>query len=163
MRWALVLIVGLSLAGCAGAAQGDATPGPSLTPAPTDSPSATHSPRPTRTPAPPTPTPEPPYKLALVSASCTEQSAIGFITCEGFVKNISRQPIEDIVAVVLFYDADRIPVASDEALISYNPLLPGQTSPFSVIARYNPAIAYWRVEFKEILGGTILTRDDRQR
>jgi hypothetical protein len=106
-------------------------------------------------------TPEPPpYALALISAECN-RTLETFITCEGFVRNVSNRSIEDVVAVANFHREDGTPITSDEALIDYNPILPGQDSPFSIIATYNPAIAKWEIDFKELFGGTILTRDDR--
>jgi hypothetical protein len=114
----------------------------------------TSTPRPTPTPVPP------PYKLALISARCYSESR--FIICEGFVKNITSKPLEDIEAVVTIMDSDKRPFSSADALIDYNPLLPDQQSPFTIYADYNPAFAYWTIEFKEFFGGTILTRDDRQ-
>jgi len=123
---------------------------------------ATSRAQPTRPPLPtntPRPTVGPPYKLALISASCT-QSSQSYIRCEGFVQNLTTQAMDSIEAVVVFY-ANDTPVSSDSALIDYRPLLPGQQSPWSVIATYNPAFTTWRVEFKEFFGGTILTRDDR--
>ncbi|MBI5283750.1 MAG: hypothetical protein HY874_01530 [Chloroflexi bacterium] len=109
--------------------------------------------QPTSTPVPP------PYKLALVSASCGRQYS--YIICEGFVKNVSARAIDNIEAVVSLLDSDKVPFASDSALIDYRPILPDQTSPFKIYATYNPAFSYWRVEFKEFFGATILTRDDR--
>ncbi len=106
-------------------------------------------------------TPRPsPYKLALVSASCTYRS--NFVTCEGFVKNISSLALENVEVVINWYDTNDIPRSSQDALIEYDPILAGQTSPWSSIGRYNPALTGFRVEFKEFFGGTILTRDDRQ-
>jgi hypothetical protein len=116
----------------------------------------TNTPRPTLTPRPP------PYKLALISASCTTHSDIGYSECEGFVKNISSQTLEDIQVVVEWVDAGGVPRSSDDALIDYNPLLPGQESPWSTVGDYNPALTRFRVRFTEFFGGTILTRDDRQ-
>jgi hypothetical protein len=111
--------------------------------------------RPTRTPVPP------PYQLALISSSCTSRSDIGFNECEGFVQNISKVSLENVEVVIEWIDAAGVPQASDEALIDYNPILPGQQSPWSTIGTYNPALTQYRVRFKELLGGTILTRDDR--
>jgi hypothetical protein len=121
---------------------------------PTNTPAPTRTPVPTRTPKPP------PYKLALISAACNRQ--YDYIVCEGFVENISGKSMESIEAVALFFDDTGTPITSDSALIDYDPILPGQQSPFSIYARYNPAISKWRIEFKEFFGGTILTRDDHQ-
>jgi hypothetical protein len=117
-----------------------------------------------RTPRPsptPTPTPAPKYKLALISAKCTLESDIGFTECEGFVENISGKTVENVEVVIIWVDDDGVPQSSDEALIDYNPILAGQQSPWSTIGTYNPALTRFRVQFKELLGGTILTRDDR--
>lgn len=111
---------------------------------------------PTRTPVPP------PYKLALISASCTRHADIGYSECEGFVKNISNQTLEDIQVVIEWVDDGGTPRSSDDALIDYNPLLAGQESPWSTVGDYNPALTHFRVRFTEFFGGTILTRDDRQ-
>lgn len=109
--------------------------------------------QPTSTPIPP------PYKLALISASCGRQYS--YIICEGFVKNVSARALDNVEAVVSLLNSDKVPFASDSALIDYRPILPDQTSPFKIYATYNPAFSYWRVEFKEFFGATILTRDDR--
>ena len=63
--------------------------------------------------------------------------------------------LRNVVAVVSFYDARGNFITSDDALIDYNPILPGQASPFSVMATENPAMRTARVEFKELMGGTI--------
>jgi len=97
-------------------------------------------------------------KLALLSQSCSTE--FGYITCEGFVQNISTSTIENVTAIMIYFDETGTPVSSDEALIEYDPLLPSQTSPFKVLTRYNPAFKEGRVEFKELFGGEIETRDD---
>ena len=101
-------------------------------------------------------------KLSLISASCARYGG-SFIKCEGFVKNVSGAKLDNVVAVAIFSDESGVPVASDEALIDYNPILAGQSSPWSVIATYNPAYTKWGIQFKELLGGTISSSDDRAR
>lgn len=109
--------------------------------------------KPTRTPIPP------PYKLALISASCSRTES--YITCEGFVENISGVSLKNVVAVLELLDDNGVAQASDDALIGYDPILPGQQSPWKVIARNNPAFTKSNVEFKEFGGATILTRQDQ--
>ena len=58
------------------------------------------------------------------------------------------------VLVVLWFTDDDTFITSDEALISYNPILPEQTSPFEVMTQTNPAMSRFLVEFKTLLGGT---------
>jgi hypothetical protein len=115
----------------------------------------TRAARPTSTPVPPR------YELALISASCTRKSDIGFRECEGYVKNITDEALYDVEAVVTWVDANGTPYSTDEALVDYNPILPGQESPWSTIGTDNPALTRFRVQFRELLGSAILTRDDR--
>jgi hypothetical protein len=136
---------------------------PTAEPTPTSEPTPTPTPTPRGLPSPhlPTPTPTPKYKLALISGKCTLRSDIGFTECEGFVENISGKTMENVEVVITWVDDDGVPQSSDEALIDYNPILAGQQSPWSTIGSYNPALTRFRVEFKELLGGTISYRDDR--
>jgi hypothetical protein len=62
----------------------------------------------------------------------------------------------------VYTDSAGTPLASDEALIDYNPILSEQESPWSVIGTYNPAYTSYRIEFRDLLGGSIVARDDRQ-
>ena len=87
----------------------------------------------------------------------------GYATAEGQVKNISGGSLSNVEAVVTFYDARGGFVTSADALIDYNPILPGQTSPFKVMATENPAMRTARVEFKELMGGTIPFADSTHR
>jgi hypothetical protein len=103
----------------------------------------------------PTPTPRPPSQPLILEPGAGCSKAYSFMTYEGLVTNNTSQPLEDVEAVALYYTDDGTFVKSDSALIDYNPLLPGQSSPFSVISTDNPAITRCRVEFKEFFGGTI--------
>lgn len=111
---------------------------------------ATIAAQPTRTPIPP------PYEVASLTASCTHE--FGYDTCEGSVKNLTSAPLMHVEAVVEYATDHNAPtVSSGEALIDYDPLLPGQESPWKVIVRYNPALVAARVQFKLLLGGTLFT------
>jgi hypothetical protein len=83
-----------------------------------------------------------------------------FVEAKGQVKNISGKRLENVQAVVTFNDRSDGFITSSDALIDYNPILPGQTSPFSVIETYNPAMRTGTatVEFKFLMGGTISAR-----
>ena len=106
------------------------------------------------------PTPAPDFDLALISGVCTSDASIGYITCEGFVQNISGRTIDNVMALITFKDANDTPISSDDALIDYDPLLPGQQSPWKVIARYNPAFANYAIGFKLLFGEALRTRND---
>lgn len=86
----------------------------------------------------------------------------GFATVKGEVTNNTSQNFKNVVAVVSFYTKEDQFITSGEALISYNPILPGQSSPYRVIETYNPAMATCRLSFKRLLGGTIpaINRED---
>ena len=108
-----------------------------------------------------TPTPRPPqYKLSLISMRGSE--SYGYFIVEGQVRNVSGSSLDDVLAVATVYDANHRFITYGEALIDYTPILAGQTSPFSVYVDYNPAIEWYDIEFKYLLGGTIAYRDDRE-
>jgi hypothetical protein len=87
----------------------------------------------------PTSTPvRPQYELALLARSCTTQADINFTTCEGSVKNLTGSAMAHVEAVVEWSTGAPgttfVAQSSDDALISYDPLLPGQESPWKVIS-----------------------------
>jgi len=96
------------------------------------------------------------FQLELVSNSWCKK--YDFAIMEGQVKNTSNIPLRSVAAIASFYDENGVVVASSEALIDCNPILPGQTSPFKVITIWDPAMKKAGVEFKFLMGGTIFTR-----
>lgn len=92
-------------------------------------------------------------KLILLNWSWHEEH--GYAIVEGEVKNISSENLRNVQAVATFYTADGKFITSDDALIEYNPIIPGQTSPFKTMATYNPAMDSAKITFKELMGGTI--------
>ena len=110
----------------------------------------------------PTPTPPPaPGPLALISLTDEVSGGGGYATVEGEVENISEAPLAHVAAVATWYDLDGGFIRSDTALIAYNPILPGQRSPYRVISVHKPGMAKYSIVFKSTLGGTIRYRDDR--
>ncbi|MBC7341121.1 MAG: hypothetical protein H5U02_01480 [Clostridia bacterium] len=83
------------------------------------------------------------------------RSSNHFVEAVGEVKNISGRPLENVTAVVSFYAGDGTFITSSHALIEYNPILPGQVSPFRVIETYNPEMKKANLQFKFLFGGTI--------
>lgn len=81
----------------------------------------------------------------------------GYAIYEGQVKNISGAKLENVQAVVSWSDGSGNMITSSSAMIEYNPILPGQSSPFKVMKTYNPAMSGASVEFSELMGGTIKT------
>lgn len=96
-------------------------------------------------------------KLLLLNWTWTERS--GYAIVEGEVQNLSSENLHDVVVLVKFYTTEEMFITSDDALIDYNPILPGQSSPFKVIVSYNPAMKTASISFKEFMGGTILWKN----
>lgn len=95
-------------------------------------------------------------KLELVSFRCYKEH--GYFHVSGEVKNISGKSMENVMAVGTSYTETGEMVKSADALIDYNPVLAGQTSPFTVMMTTNPAMSKCKVNFKEFFGGTIPTK-----
>jgi len=79
------------------------------------------------------------------------------VEVKGLVKNISNSKLENVMAVACFYASDGTFITYDKAFIEFNPILPGQTSPFRVLATYNPAMARVEIQFKFSTGEPIPT------
>lgn len=107
----------------------------------------------------PTPSPTPELStdlLELQSANCTIKG--NWMYDKGEVKNISMWPLEHVQVVTTWYDKNDTYITHDTAHITYNPILPGQISPFENMDRYNPAATHCRRGFITLIGGTIPTR-----
>ena len=96
------------------------------------------------------------YQLEVSNWSWGE--SYGYAQATGQVKNTSGESLRNVQAVVSFYDRNDTFITSADALIDYNPILPGQSSPFKVMERYNPAMHSARLEFKYFGGGGITSR-----
>ena len=80
-----------------------------------------------------------------------------FEKLEGQVTNISDKPISNVEAVEVFKTGSDQFVKSADAMLTYNPIMPGQTSPFLVITTGNPMISNCSVSFTTLFGGTLAT------
>jgi hypothetical protein len=90
-------------------------------------------------------------KLKVLSRSCSRE--YGYIYIQGEVQNMSGEKLDNVEAVGIFRTAGGDLVKSEDALLEYNPILPGQRSPFKVGATDNPEIKRCNVSFKFLLGG----------
>jgi hypothetical protein len=115
---------------------------------------ATLSP-PTSTSPEPTALPTPQYALEIESFKCTPDASVGFAYVEGEVKNISTDSLSDVEAVGTWYTSAGTFIVSDDALTDFNPILPGQTSPFKTYSTYNPEMRKCDLKFKDLFGGQI--------
>ncbi|MBL4693187.1 MAG: zinc ribbon domain-containing protein [Magnetovibrio sp.] len=92
-------------------------------------------------------------ELELLDWSWGQES--GFAIVNGQVKNISGRSLKNVTGVVTFQDATGEFITSSSALIEYNPILSGQTSPFKVMKTWNPAMKSGSIEFKYLMGGSL--------
>ena len=95
--------------------------------------------------------------LEIQSFRCTTDSQIGFVYIRGEVKNISNGRLDHVMAVGTWRTSAGEFIRSDDALIDYDPIMPGQISPFETIGTYNPQMSKCSLAFKELLGGEIPT------
>lgn len=89
-------------------------------------------------------------------------SGHGYVTAEGQVKNISRKKLERVQAMVTWSDGHGNMITSDDSLIEYDPIMPGQVSPFKVMERYNPQMKSANLEFKFMRGNRIPTYHEKK-
>lgn len=99
---------------------------------------------------------KPEYLLELKSYKCYEE--YGYFQITGEVTNISDHSLSNIEAIGGAYTKDGEFVKSDSALIEYNPVMAGQTSPFKVMMTMNPLIDKCNIDFKTLMGGSIATK-----
>ena len=85
----------------------------------------------------------------------------GFKIAEGQVTNIGREPLVGVMAVVEFRADQRI-VNTVRAPIAFNPLMPGETSPFKVTTSPRAAINLAEFEFEQRSIGIIPISDVRK-
>jgi hypothetical protein len=106
-------------------------------------------------------TPEPPARLRVTNWSCQLRARLpdhGGRSLEYFPGKYEGHTGRSI----LLTEAGDF-VSSDDALIEYNPLLAGQTSPFKTITKGNPAIKRCKIGFKHFWGAEISFEDAKPR
>lgn len=81
----------------------------------------------------------------------------GYVEAEGRVTNNTTSILRSMQAMVEYETASGQFITSDCSTIDLRDLLPGQSSPFSVLTDYNPAMARARLRFREFFGATVPT------
>lgn len=102
-------------------------------------------------------------KLEVLSFRCEKEH--GFVYVRGEVRNISPRKLQNVTAVGNFRNAQGALVKTETALVEYNPLMPGQTSPYQAGGTGNPQITNCSVGFKHLMGGAIdyISQEDREK
>jgi hypothetical protein len=92
--------------------------------------------------------------LRVLSWNCSVDES-NYIHVRGEVQNLSDASIASVDVVGSLRTDGGTFVKSESALIDYQPILPGQISPFEAIGTGNPAIASADISFQYFLGRTI--------
>lgn len=96
-------------------------------------------------------------EIRLVSSRNEFSPGGEYLEIFGQVENLTGRPIENLEAVGAIYDAAGQLIRTDDALVEYNPVMPGQTSPFHIMIRWNPLAKSSGVQFKRLGGGVVET------
>lgn len=70
-----------------------------------------------------------------------------YIHIEGEIRNVTTERIEGIKIILTFYDKSQRLVTSDISYANFDPIMPGQTSPYTSMISANPAIDTYTVQF----------------
>jgi hypothetical protein len=100
--------------------------------------------------------------VALVSSTCNSTGLPPITTCRGSLRNVSGRSLSGL-QVTLTWSATQggEPLLSASASIDLDPLLPDQTSSWTVINRYNEALRWYRAKVTDMSGHEIRVRDER--
>lgn len=79
----------------------------------------------------------------------------GYAIAEGRVTNSTNSTLRNIMAVVEYETSSGQFITSDDSLLDYQDLLPGQTTPFQVYTNLNPAMSSASLSFREMFGGRV--------
>lgn len=91
--------------------------------------------------------------LEVLSFNCVKEH--GYVFVRGEVKNISTKKLKNVMAVGEFRSASGNLIKTEDALIEYNPIMPGQASPYEAGGTDNPLITNCNLSFKHIFGQPI--------
>jgi hypothetical protein len=72
---------------------------------------------------------------------------------DGEITNVSDRPLQNVMIFVTFLGSSGDVITTASALVDYQPVMPGQTSPFKVIGSGNPLIRDCRVHIGTLWGG----------
>ena len=75
----------------------------------------------------------------------------------GEVGNMGLNPLKDVEVITSYYDKNHNFIKYATALIEYNPIMPGQDSPYQTITSDNPRIVSDTTTFKFLMGAEIAT------
>lgn len=93
------------------------------------------------------------YDLRLRSWHCTTEN--GYHQIDGEIQNISDRPIDQVTIYATFKGNNDEVIKTASALIDYQPIMPGQTSPFKVLTTANPLVRRCFISVGTLFGGSL--------
>ena len=93
--------------------------------------------------------------LIIESWSWQRSGSGAFVEVNGEVANNTSKKLDGVVAVATFKTADDELVTTAQSIVEFNPLLPGQKSPFKCITAFNPRMKTCSLKFKFLMGRQI--------
>jgi hypothetical protein len=91
--------------------------------------------------------------VVILSLTCTPTSAGDEV--EGQIKNLTSAPLADVVITTTFQTANGSFVSTSDSPAKFNPLLPGQVSPFDGYGEYNPDIGSVIIQPSILFGASL--------
>ncbi len=79
---------------------------------------------------------------------CSQIEEITFLRISGTAKNMTDEPLKNVIAHATYLDRDGRPVASAQSLLEVPMLMPHSSSSFAITTPVNPAIARISVDFR---------------
>ncbi len=98
--------------------------------------------------------------LELVSWKWGRDEYDQYAEVTGEVKNVSGEPLRSLVVLASIYDKDGTFISTARALVDFNPVMPGQTTPFKSMAKWNPAMSRAVLSF-QLIGGREVPYSER--
>jgi hypothetical protein len=80
------------------------------------------------------------------------------VEVNGQVTNVSDRPINNVMAYGTFSASNGDVINTSSALIDFQPIMPGQTSSFKVMAINNPLIRRCSVQMGKLFGGSLVVQ-----
>jgi len=108
----------------------------------------------------PHPSPLPAYDLTVLSKNCTIDRAAHVTNCSGSVRNVSGHNLENVQVSVEMLTEDGRSQTTTIGGIDYDPLLPDQESPWTVVAAFNPALTKYRLTYRTASGLPLRIQDE---
>jgi hypothetical protein len=92
-------------------------------------------------------------QLHVLAFSCSNED--GYAHVRGEVRSLASRPIENLMVIGELRQADGTLIKTAEAMVEYDPLMPGQASPFHALTPHNPLATNCGLAFKTLWGGQI--------